>query len=380
MLKQKISVILIFLITFLFCLQKACIASSIVYGDFTPVTGSGNLYILDDAGHMTLSGDKNYVLSTFSEFSLTAGDIASFRLLSPAKCIIVRGNGDNAFSIQGTVESLKSDGSKGNIIFVNSIGIFYGGATFITASAPIIATSYSLDTQSGTGIDIESISEPVFSATNFVDLFPDPSPISTGDIDKIVNLTGIVSNPADQAVQSDSTLSFTENTESNDIIADSSSFTETNNSTTKQKADNKNEKIPGNVPVNNIQGTDLSKFQNFYGKEFVDSINLNNSKKNEFVADTNAITSTIKTGYHPAGLIGFLISIKLLEDDSKHFSPHKDSLKMSSIFEYRHPKTVDRIKRVKKDVYKLLDNNHRHIGMLNQEKYNQVMSSIKTVR
>lgn len=132
-----------------------------------------------------------------------------------------------------------------------------------------------------------------------------------------------------------------------------------------------------NAIPRNLESLDETKLANFYGKTFVDSMNSNSSKKNEYTADSSAVDDLAATGYHPVGLAGFLITVKTIEDNSKLSKGTPNSLTVNSIFAYRHPKTLDRIKRVKGEL-DLLKAEGKTTGIVNKQKYNQIMSSIKT--
>jgi|GEM_PF-4198229 len=117
----------------------------------------------------------------------------------------------------------------------------------------------------------------------------------------------------------------------------------------------------------NIKG---KKFDNFYGESFMNSLVKNNSKENEYRADFNAVNESVKTGYHPAGIAGFLISVKSAEDNPGQTSS------VSNSFIYRHPDTSDRLGRIENEI-KGLSKEELSTSLINRQEFNNVMSVLK---
>lgn len=104
------------------------------------------------------------------------------------------------------------------------------------------------------------------------------------------------------------------------------------------------------------------------------AININ-SQESELDADKHGTLYTAQTGYHPAGLEGFLLSLEKIEEvyESADSSMAKE---VTPVFSYRHPKTTKRIETIKKELEQsnLLQTKKK---IINQHTYESVLKDIK---
>jgi len=154
-----------------------------------------------------------------------------------------------------------------------------------------------------------------------------------------INLNEIsVNNETSTSTNNESTVSS--NTENNEK---SSAKPEENKKDSKEtKSDNKG--LSSEITKRGILNINKSNYKNYYGDELVKSLEKNNNKQNEFIADEKAADYALKSGYNPAGMVGFLMSVYFIEKAGNQLIAN-DSVKISSVFTYQHPKTIYRIKK-----------------------------------
>lgn len=71
-----------------------------------------------------------------------------------------------------------------------------------------------------------------------------------------------------------------------------------------------------------------------------------NAQENEIIADLEGTKSLTLTGYHPSGLRGFLMTLEMIEKNTDNIQS-KVGGNATPVFSYRHPKTENRIDKIK---------------------------------
>ncbi|MFH0701995.1 MAG: hypothetical protein V2B14_00450 [bacterium] len=168
------------------------------------------------------------------------------------------------------------------------------------------------------------------------------------------------SNKSDDSGKSEKSDSSDKSSEKSDKSDDSSSKSDKSENNNDNKGDdssskgeqNNNDQVSkeGSGAAQTVFGIDDSIIDNSFGDSFVNSIITNNSKQNEFTADSEGVADASQAGYHPAGLAGFLMSIQSLEDKAQMTSGDTAGANVSSVFSYRHPKTTLRLEQIKNEI------------------------------
>ncbi|OGI04467.1 MAG: hypothetical protein A2Y25_05900 [Candidatus Melainabacteria bacterium GWF2_37_15] len=129
-----------------------------------------------------------------------------------------------------------------------------------------------------------------------------------------------------------------------------------------------NEKLTKLVQNQGILKINKDNSKNYNGEQFVNSIASYSAQENEFTADAKAMEFAESTGYHPAGMAGYLISVNELEKQPEN------NTKMNELFTYRHPKTVDRLDNMKNEMTK--KNPGELQGLTNQQQFSEIQNLI----
>lgn len=122
------------------------------------------------------------------------------------------------------------------------------------------------------------------------------------------------------------------------------------------------------------RGTTCNKYlENSLGQYVIEVLFQGLSNDNEFIADYLAVKYSSDSNYHPKGLEGFLKTIKNLET----FSRNTDNTNIitSSIFNYKHPPTDERIEKVENLIN--TDNVKRTNRIINQSRYERYIKELE---
>lgn len=136
----------------------------------------------------------------------------------------------------------------------------------------------------------------------------------------------------------------------------------------KEKTD-ETEQLTKLVEKQGILKINKDNYKNYNGEKFVNTIASHSSPDNEFTADAKGTEFAKESGYHPAGMAGYLVSVNDLEK-----RPENNN-KVNELFSYRHPKTLDRLVNVKNEMMEYQKTNELQ-GLTNQQAFSKIQSLI----
>lgn len=102
----------------------------------------------------------------------------------------------------------------------------------------------------------------------------------------------------------------------------------------------------------------------------------NLSKENELSADKHGTDFIANTGYHPAGLEGFLMTLKKIEEVTENHGINEYGQNVTPVFSYRHPKTTDRISLIETQLKANGFTKNQNVR-LNRKTYRSIVKDIK---
>jgi len=342
--------------------------------------GSGTIHIgnssnLNQYSSITIN-TSSYTNGTTVTSSLPAGmQAASVKIHLPVtpvtapNTVTISDNSTTVNTDTGTITS--SDGQSENV------GNIIATATNTTTPNPAALTDNTSLTTLTQPISQDSLTIPTTNIDAGLDLaFEEPTETSLAGGSLPTTNTNLTT---DTNLASDNDLPAT-NISNPATTSNDTNIQPVSNTSTASNASINGNQIQNNRIVQSSHqttfGIDKDLIDFAFGEILVNSIVTNNSEENEFMADALGVVNANKLGYHPAGLEGFLLTIKKIEENSA-LPGRLANAQVSSLFTYRHPDTLLRLEKVEGELDELRLKGLIKSNNLYRSRYNWITSTIQ---